>query len=307
MDKATAKLIEVVASGIGAVAAPWVIRRNAYALADRARLEAQAERDAREILEGAKVLSEDGELVKAQSFQEAHLISEAAEINSRTSFQETKRQRNLRAITEQAVEQLDESVSDENLDPDWIARFFSYAQDVTRQEMQALWGRLLAGEVARPGSYSLSTLEVIRNMSQVDAQDFHRLAAFFVADAVYQKSQKLASEGFSLDKLHGLEELGLIRTSFGLIKQFHNRSGEGFATTIPLIIRRGWALHVGGRKAVPFVTLDSYLLTRAGREIALSLEDVELNLDYLHEVAAIWGNEGYEVVLLRPEGSSRLA
>lgn len=307
MDKATAKLIEVVASGIGAIAGPWITRRNARANLERTRFEAQAKLDAKEILEGAKTLSPDGQLVEDGASQGNQASSEAAEINSRISYQETKRQHNLHAITAKASENLDKEVDDQEVDPDWVARFFGYAQDVTQEEMQTLWSKLLAGEVSKPGSYSLKTLEVLRNLSRSDAKHFQQLAHFFIADAVYPNSKVISSAGISYDVLLYMDELGLLRTSFGLIKQFHNQVREGFKTTVPIITKKGWGIRVTGSKAVPHITLDACLLTRVGREIASTLKDVEPNLDYLREIANTWKKDGYQVDLLRPGGAVKLS
>lgn len=41
--------------------------------------------------------------------------------------------------------------------------------------MQDLWGRVLAGEVAQPGKYSLRSLETLRNLTQREAEAFRHL------------------------------------------------------------------------------------------------------------------------------------
>lgn len=307
MDKATAKLIEVVASGIGAIAAPWITRRNARADLDRARFEAQAKLDAKGILEGTKVFSEDGKLVDGTAIKCNQASSEEAEINNRISFQETKRQHNLHAITAKASENLDDEVDDKEVDPDWIARFFGYAQDVTQEEMQILWSKVLAGEVSKPGSYSLMTLEVLRKLSRADARAFQQLSPFLVADALYTNSKVLLAAGISYDSVLYMDELGLLRASFGLMKQFHNQAKEGFKTTLPIITKKGWGLSVVGSRAAPYITLDACLLTRVGREIVPMIQDVEPNLDYLREVANKWKKDGYQVDLLKPGGPVKLA
>lgn len=41
--------------------------------------------------------------------------------------------------------------------------------------MQSVWARLLAGEVTKPGSFSQRTLQVLRNLSAHEAQQFNQL------------------------------------------------------------------------------------------------------------------------------------
>ena len=67
------------------------------------------------------------------------------------------------------------------MDEDWIARFFELAKDVSREEMQKLWGRLLAGEISKPGQFSLRTLEVLRNLSAEEAKLFERACAYVLS------------------------------------------------------------------------------------------------------------------------------
>jgi hypothetical protein len=43
--------------------------------------------------------------------------------------------------------------------------------------MQLLWGKLLAGEVARPGNFSLRTLNVLQNLTRSEALAFEAICA----------------------------------------------------------------------------------------------------------------------------------
>ena len=64
----------------------------------------------------------------------------------------------------------DEQVSEEPVEKDWMNRFLNIAEEISDEEMQDLWGRVLAGEIKRPKSYSLRTLEVLRNISKSEAK-----------------------------------------------------------------------------------------------------------------------------------------
>jgi hypothetical protein len=73
---------------------------------------------------------------------------------------------------------LDSNPSDEPIDDDCAADFFEQAQDVSDQAMQSLWARILAGEVNKPGSFSLRTLHSLKTMTKEEAQMFERLVRF---------------------------------------------------------------------------------------------------------------------------------
>ncbi|MRG98609.1 DUF2806 domain-containing protein [Polyangium spumosum] len=98
-------------------------------------------------------------------------------------FVEQRRLRNLQQVVNETANNLKalpahEEVSEQGPDPDWAARFFDCAQDVSNEDMQKLWGKLLAGEIAQPGKYSLRTLDVLRNLTSTEAQLFHRYITF---------------------------------------------------------------------------------------------------------------------------------
>ena len=155
------KLIEVCAEGIGAVARPWLIQRDAQALAL-----------------AQKELKQAGLELAAANFS-----SIDSQIAARIDYREAKIHRNLCNVVAAAEQSLPDSVSKENLDNDWIGRFFSYAQDVSNEEMQQIWGRLLSGEVARPGTFSLRTLDLVRNLSVKEAYTFQHLAKYLLQNS----------------------------------------------------------------------------------------------------------------------------
>ena len=54
--------------------------------------------------------------------------------------------------------------SDRDIDSDFAESFFDAAKNVSSEELQELWGRVLAGEVERPGSISTPTLEILKTL-----------------------------------------------------------------------------------------------------------------------------------------------
>lgn len=110
---------------------------------------------------------------------------------------ERRKEQNLEAVTGVAQRELlgakqralppagDSSSTDpeddgSSTDPDWFTRFRSYASEVSIPEVQEIWGRILAGEVATPGSFSLYSLEVLRRIDRANARMFDQLSAWVV-------------------------------------------------------------------------------------------------------------------------------
>ncbi|MYF37096.1 MAG: DUF2806 domain-containing protein [Synechococcus sp. SB0678_bin_12] len=207
------KLLDYVASGVGAIAgpmlAPWRASREGKARIITAETDAKA-RQIQATKEGstsqliAKAQAEARESVVPDKLEsDGSLRIGPSEIQNAMEFQAKKRLMNVGAIAGHAAEELKgKEVSDHDPDPDWAARFFDGAQDVSSEELQKLWGRILAGEVKSPGQTSLRTLSILRNMTQKEAQDFSNLMRFrFVDFILIGALQKVLVEHSDLGKL----------------------------------------------------------------------------------------------------------
>lgn len=90
--------------------------------------------------------------------------------------QETKRLKNIWDTliwAKNILESWDNSnVSDEPVDEDWSTRFFNNVQDISNEQMKIIWSNLLAWEIKQPGTYSVRTLEVLKNLSKNEAELF---------------------------------------------------------------------------------------------------------------------------------------
>lgn len=93
---------------------------------------------------------------------------------------ETRRQQNIESITVKALKALPppEQISDTPVSEDWTSRFFEECQDISDEQMQQIWARIMAGEVARPGSFAPKTLSVVRDLTKDDATLFANLCQF---------------------------------------------------------------------------------------------------------------------------------
>lgn len=181
LSKPLTRLIEVISAGIGAVSKPYLTRKNAEASAHKIQILSDAlgkVADSHQL----PVVFNDGEIQVWQRPDDGTLLVESPDIAQRSSlradFQERKRQNNVEIITTVAASELagEESVPDESPDSDWISRFFRAAEDVSSEQMQDIWGRILAGEIKKPGSYSLKTLDFVKNLTASDAKMLEHVA-----------------------------------------------------------------------------------------------------------------------------------
>lgn len=93
-----------------------------------------------------------------------------------------RKQKNIETIMEKAFAFCANNSIDKRTDLDWFNRYISLAEDVSNKTMQDLWAKILAGELSRPGSYSLKALKVFRDMSITDAKLLAKACSLAVKD-----------------------------------------------------------------------------------------------------------------------------
>ena len=126
------KLMDVVSNAIGTLYKPRQIVREATA---------EAKAESIKAIEQAKTQAMlNGDIEKVQYLET---------INERLVAKEIKRQKNIENVVTVAgnILQTEKTVSEEPVNEDWATRFFDIAQDVSDNEMQNLWGQILAGEI----------------------------------------------------------------------------------------------------------------------------------------------------------------
>ena len=177
LSKPLTRLIEVVSKGVGTVTEAYFIRKKADSRAYEIQAVATALNHVRQQNQ-LPVVYNAGEVEIWQRTEDNTLILDSQPINKRTltrhDYQERKRQNNIESVTTSAAAELlkETEVADAAPDDDWITRFFSCAQDVNSEQMRELWGKILAGEIKKPGSYSVRTLDFVRNLTLAEANLF---------------------------------------------------------------------------------------------------------------------------------------
>ena len=299
---AVEKLLEYVASGIGASTGPMLAPWKARGTAKAAQIEAQGEAEAKRIkarghadsldiigkaIADARVSWSKGGVLRGNV--EMH---DPSEIETRINFQEQKRTCNTRRVVEMAAETLkDEEVDNREVDHDWTARFFAGVQDVTSENMQQIWAKILAGEVEEPGRTSLHTLAILKNMTQRDAELFSRASRFVFADFILNKREHTKNiAGFpSLSEFLDLESYGLIKTSGSLSRRISVSDGGSYKAQI------GNALYkISATGEETAVIIPSYRLTPQGMEL-YGFVGATLDSAYARELAIFIGGKGFQL------------
>lgn len=131
----------------------------------------------------------------------------------RLVFLENTRQLNIESALGKTLKYLPEKVSEKEVDDDWRSRYFNKIQDISNDDLQEIWARILAGEIEEPGTVSLRTLDLLSNLSKYEAEKF-QLACSMVSKQshIYMiKSYELFDRlGLSYNDFKLLDEAGLI-------------------------------------------------------------------------------------------------
>lgn len=87
----------------------------------------------------------------------------------RLQMQHERQQYNLENIMALALEYCTDQVASQDVDPDWFQQYCELVLEISNKNMQQLWAKILAGEIASPGKFSLKTLHSLKRMSYKEA------------------------------------------------------------------------------------------------------------------------------------------
>lgn len=180
------KLVETVANATGLTALGTIINAHGEAKAQSVLAKKKAESDAE-----VEILRMQGEEKVAQ-----YVLA-----------RNTQKIENVGEIFAKAEQQFspDEEVSNEPVNKDWMTRFLDIAETISDDEMRDLWARVLAGEVKRPTTYSLRTLDVLRNITKTEAELIVKSSNYIVGNSICTEDFAL-----TLDEQLLLDDMGII-------------------------------------------------------------------------------------------------
>lgn len=110
---------------------------------------------------------------------------------------------------------------EESYNFDWFVRFYEAAGNISDEQMQLIWAKILAGEINKPNSYSLRTIEVLKNLSQQEADLFGKICSHCICMGKhsflphYDKYLDMCQITFG--EILYLSELGLISSDSMLV------------------------------------------------------------------------------------------
>lgn len=180
------------------------------------------------------------------------------------------------------------------INQDWLNSFEAEACQKSTEEMQILFGRILAGEILRPSTFSIKTVKLLGELSQDIANTFRRLCSHSISlgypGAVYDSrvlslggnaaANCLQSYGFNFGTLNLLQEHGLIISDYHSYMNYRGailNPGQGVA---PIKYQNKlFALTSLSESINQDLNFHGVALTKSGREL-LGIVDMELTEEY---------------------------
>lgn len=238
----------------------------------------------------------DEDQIFAQFTKPQNLINSVAH---EVSQRDIERSLNIRRIALLAEEEILGShalqpLAEREIGANWLQRWRQWAQDIHSPELQRLWARLLAREVAAPGRYSQATVETLGAIGDRDIAGIQLLARYVFGEFIFD-----ARDRYFQPQLHGVwlqsaESLSLLHP-IDTLRHVTLHSQIGDEQEPLLLINHRRALQLSGLD-VSGIALPVLRLTAIGKQI-FQLCGGEADMAYLLDLAAYLAERGVSVAL----------
>lgn len=206
--------------------------------------------------------------------------------------EEKRKIENKAAVVQVAVDELNGEAGSQTaqdakteIDEDWLNLFSRLAEDKSSDELKALFGRILAGEIRRPGAFSLRTIQFIATLSKADAHEISEFLAFAVSDQFVPMSDNV-SFGPHIHARIKMQELGLA-THASMIGGLAWSLNVGPETNFVLPGTSNGILIENKSKRALEVQIECQVLTEPGRQLITIANPPPTDLKFLIDLAKI--------------------
>jgi len=213
-----------------------------------------------------------------------------------------------RFLAEQAVKQrnFSETVNKANLsliesphepEKDWLQKWVDVSQTISKEEVQNMLARILSGEVKNPNTFSLRTLDVIKNLSKNELEIFQVFCDisfnFSLSNAdmlcvIHEPfsgspgSNSLSSIGLSYSNLTVLQDAGLIQTDLTAWRE------------LPIQIFYSVPFSIGSRHYVPKILPENPPTNDTDAKLRMSVINFTAVGKEIHKVLNLGFNTEYD-------------
>lgn len=191
---------------------------------------------------------------------------------------------------------------------DWLNAFENEAAQMSSEQMQRLFGKILAGEIRRPTSYSIKTIKLMGQLDNRAATLFRLLCSLSLSlrlpnpDTIMDArvvsmgnagANSLQNYGLSFDALNILQEYGLIISDYNSYMDYQTAILRETYIGTPVSYQNAqWAFTP---KVAPPTSKEfrvfGVAFSRSGREL-LSIVDIEPNEQYTAALTKFFDQQG---------------
>jgi hypothetical protein len=184
------------------------------------------------------------------------------------SRKQEKREKTAQAFISDSNNEPPKEDTAAHIDPDWLTKFWTLAENVSNEEIRQFLARLLTSETRKPGAISPLTLNILSTLTPQVAVRFEQFCRLSIRDGdqvfvihpnvfAFQNIGPLDEFGITYQDLYELESFGLIRSAQTMML---NYAEQTFGSPID---------YAGLPASLNFGSLQLHLLhlTRAGCEL----------------------------------------
>lgn len=234
---------------------------------------------------------------------------------------------NIDRISQIAAEQLKSDAVDVKsaeageappISEDWLNAFEDEAAKMSSEKMQGLFGKILAGEIRAPASYSIKTVKLMAQLDNNAATLFQRLCSLSISLRIpfspsgnaldarvvsmgSASSNSLLVYGLPFSALNILHEYGLIISDYNSYMPYNKSVLKNGPVFLPFIYENKlWAFVANTETQTdPDFKVNGVALSTAGKEL-LSIVDIVPDEKYKAALIDFFNKQGKEMVLLEP-------
>lgn len=215
-------------------------------------------------------------------------IEKGAKISS--ASMELRKYINQGKIVSIATENLESTAAPEKIGVDWLNTFFTYAENISNEEMQHIWGKLLASKANGNNGITKKTLQIFYLIEAEDISTFCKICSLTFDNVnhplscypfIYIKKYAAYYNDLGIKRYHlaSLDNLGLI--------EFDIHSGFVLPKEIPQLQFGSTIIQLSSTKRI---NNGNIRFTTVGRAL-YELTNVEKSKNFLDYYLKIWKDE----------------
>lgn len=302
LGKQAVKAVDKLSNGLGKVLGYFFEAKHMKAMADAEAYKIKALADAKsyEINTIGEAIRNNQDLPMAFNNGDTSLSIDTTNTeqllqraNYRLQYQLARKEHNIESVIGKTVLELEDKTveSTEDVDEDWLNRFFNIVEDVSDEQLQSLWSRILAGEILQPHSYSLRLLEFLRNISKDELELILKIMPFITGDVIFNDDNVLSKFNIYYGLILKLDEIGILNSSATIFRNYDLNNNEQAS----LFDNREIICLVTNKSSEKkHLEISIYKVNEIGLKLQ-KLSNTELNIDFVKEILTSISKENNEV------------